>query len=61
MAATGPAGVFAATTLSTFLNQALAQRLSVEGSAVETFDLVRRFGDFAAVDHINLRVERARG
>jgi ABC-2 type transport system ATP-binding protein len=26
--------------------------------AVETFDLVRRFGEFAAVDRVNLRVER---
>lgn len=26
--------------------------------AVETFNLVRRFGDFAAVDNVNLRVER---
>lgn len=26
--------------------------------AVETFELVRRFGDFIAVDHVNLRVER---
>ncbi len=26
--------------------------------AVETTDLVRRFGDFAAVNHVNLRVER---
>ena len=26
--------------------------------AVETFDLVRRFGDFTAVDHINLRLAR---
>jgi len=26
--------------------------------AVETFDLVRRFGDFVAVDHIDLRVSR---
>jgi ABC-2 type transport system ATP-binding protein len=26
--------------------------------AVETFDLVRRFGDFTAVDHLNLRVGR---
>jgi ABC-2 type transport system ATP-binding protein len=26
--------------------------------AVETVNLVRRFGDFAAVDHLNLRVER---
>jgi ABC-2 type transport system ATP-binding protein len=26
--------------------------------AVETFDLVRRFGDFTAVDQINLRVKR---
>ncbi|HYE66273.1 MAG TPA: ABC transporter ATP-binding protein [Pyrinomonadaceae bacterium] len=28
--------------------------------AVETIDLVRRFGDFTAVDHINLQVERGR-
>jgi ABC-2 type transport system ATP-binding protein len=28
--------------------------------AVETINLVRRFGDFTAVDHINLRVERGR-
>ncbi|HEX8846123.1 MAG TPA: ABC transporter ATP-binding protein [Pyrinomonadaceae bacterium] len=27
---------------------------------VETFNLVRRFGNFTAVDHINLRVERGR-
>ena len=27
-------------------------------AAVETVNLVRRFGDFAAVDHVNLRVER---
>ena len=26
--------------------------------AVETFDLVRRFGDFTAVDHVDLRVSR---
>jgi ABC-2 type transport system ATP-binding protein len=26
--------------------------------AVETFDLVRRFGDFTAVDHVDLRVRR---
>ena len=26
--------------------------------AVETIDLIRRFGDFTAVDHLNLRVER---
>jgi len=26
------------------------------GAAVETFGLVRRFGDFTAVDHVNLRV-----
>ena len=26
--------------------------------AVETFDLLRRFGDFTAVDHINLQVRR---
>ncbi len=32
---------------------------TVAGSmAVETFDLVRRFGDFAAVDHIDLKVNR---
>src|SRR3982751_4997779 len=28
--------------------------------AVETFNLVRRFGNFTAVDHINLKVERGR-
>ncbi|HYG08749.1 MAG TPA: ATP-binding cassette domain-containing protein, partial [Pyrinomonadaceae bacterium] len=28
------------------------------GLAVETFDLVRRFGDFTAVDGVNLRVGR---
>jgi ABC-2 type transport system ATP-binding protein len=28
------------------------------GMAVETFDLVRRFGNFVAVDHVNLRVAR---
>lgn len=28
------------------------------GPAVETVNLVRRFGDFTAVDHINLRVRR---
>jgi ABC-2 type transport system ATP-binding protein len=28
------------------------------GLAVETTDLVRRFGDFTAVDHVNLRVKR---
>jgi ABC-2 type transport system ATP-binding protein len=28
--------------------------------AVETLNLVRRFGDFTAVDHLNLRVERGR-
>ncbi len=26
--------------------------------AVETFDLVRQFGSFVAVDHINLQVSR---
>ena len=26
--------------------------------AIETFNLVRRFGDFTAVDHVNLRVSR---
>ncbi len=34
------------------------QELAVGSMAVETFDLVRRFGDFTAVDHINLRVRR---
>jgi ABC-2 type transport system ATP-binding protein len=33
---------------------------SARQPAVETFGLVRRFGDFTAVDHINLRVERGR-
>src|SRR5215216_2861958 len=33
---------------------------SARQPAVETFNLVRRFGSFAAVDHINLRVERGR-
>ncbi len=33
---------------------------SVQPPAVETFNLVRRFGAFTAVDHINLRVERGR-
>src|SRR2546430_17348157 len=28
----------------------------VRAPAIETFDLVRRFGDFTAVDRINLRV-----
>ena len=28
------------------------------GLAVETFELVRQFGDFTAVDHINLKVRR---
>ena len=32
----------------------------IQQPAVETFNLVRRFGSFAAVDHINLRVERGR-
>jgi ABC-2 type transport system ATP-binding protein len=27
-------------------------------AAIETFDLVRRFGDFTAVDRLNLRVAR---
>jgi outer membrane lipase/esterase len=39
VAATGPAGVFAATTLATLMNQALSQRLSIEGPGIETFDL----------------------
>ncbi|HEV2705637.1 MAG TPA: ABC transporter ATP-binding protein [Pyrinomonadaceae bacterium] len=29
-------------------------------AAVETFELVRRFGDFTAVDHVSLTVERGR-
>lgn len=29
-------------------------------TTIETFNLVRRFGDFTAVDHLNLRVERGR-
>src|SRR3954463_10689852 len=33
---------------------------SAQRPAVETFNLVRRFGEFTAVDHINLRVERGR-
>ncbi|HEY0386679.1 MAG TPA: ABC transporter ATP-binding protein [Pyrinomonadaceae bacterium] len=33
---------------------------SVRKPAVETFNLVRRFGSFTAVDSINLRVERGR-
>ena len=33
---------------------------SIQQSAVETFNLVRRFGAFTAVDNINLRVERGR-
>lgn len=28
------------------------------GLAVETTDLVRRFGDFTAVDHVNLKIQR---
>jgi ABC-2 type transport system ATP-binding protein len=31
-----------------------------ERTAVETFNLVRRFGNFTAVDHINLKVARGR-
>ena len=33
---------------------------SARQPAVETFNLVRQFGSFTAVDHINLRVERGR-
>ena len=33
---------------------------SARKPAVETFNLVRRFGSFTAVDHINLKVERGR-
>ena len=33
--------------------------LSIDAQpAIEIFDLVRRFGDFTAVDHVNLRVQR---
>jgi ABC-2 type transport system ATP-binding protein len=35
-----------------------AQNGVERGPAIETFELVRRFGDFTAVDRINLRVER---
>jgi ABC-2 type transport system ATP-binding protein len=38
--------------------QTLPAAASNASMAVETFDLVRRFGDFAAVDHINLQVRR---
>ena len=31
---------------------------SPTSKAVQTFELVRQFGDFVAVDHINLEVER---
>ena len=33
---------------------------SIQLPAVETFKLVRQFGNFTAVDNINLRVERGR-
>src|SRR3954471_17738064 len=33
---------------------------SIQRPAVETSNLVRRFGQFTAVDHINLKVERGR-
>ncbi|HKR01791.1 MAG TPA: ABC transporter ATP-binding protein [Pyrinomonadaceae bacterium] len=33
---------------------------SARQPAIETFNLVRRFDDFTAVDHINLKVERGR-
>lgn len=33
---------------------------SIQKPTVETFNLVRRFGSFTAVDNINLRVERGR-
>ena len=32
--------------------------MSAASPAVETFQLVKQFGDFVAVDHINLRVNR---
>jgi ABC-2 type transport system ATP-binding protein len=35
-----------------------AERPAAETPAVETTDLVRRFGNFTAVDHLNLRVRR---
>jgi ABC-2 type transport system ATP-binding protein len=38
----------------------LASIETVPSLAVETLNLVRRFGDFTAVDHISLRVERGR-
>lgn len=36
----------------------MASTEQVLTTAVETIDLVRRFGDFTAVDHVNLRVGR---
>ncbi|MGH9971123.1 MAG: ABC transporter ATP-binding protein [Pyrinomonadaceae bacterium] len=36
----------------------MESELNRSAPAVETFDLVRRFGDFTAVDHLNLRVHR---
>jgi ABC-2 type transport system ATP-binding protein len=38
-----------------------AERPAAETPAVETTDLVRRFGNFTAVDHLNLRVRRGAG
>jgi ABC-2 type transport system ATP-binding protein len=37
-----------------------ASLVSAQQPAVETFDLVRRFGDFTAVERLSLRVERGR-
>jgi ABC-2 type transport system ATP-binding protein len=34
------------------------QTIGAQTTAIETFDLVRRFGDFTAVDRLNLRVHR---
>jgi ABC-2 type transport system ATP-binding protein len=34
------------------------QTTGTQTTAIETFDLVRRFGDFTAVDRLNLRVRR---
>src|SRR5450432_2327399 len=35
-----------------------SEAYGVSSSAVETFDLVRNFGDFTAVDHIALKIKR---
>jgi ABC-2 type transport system ATP-binding protein len=38
--------------------QSIPENNPVASLAVETFDLVRRFGDFTAVDHLNLKVRK---